>query len=111
MPRLAPVTKALPPAVMAPAIARGPVCEKRLIARSGRGRVRKQIGKQAASRTLPAPYPPVAEPLGGALLRAAGTDAKPIQQLMGHSSSQITLDIYVHPQDDALLDTEDGLDG
>jgi integrase len=45
------------------------------------------------------------------LLHAAGTDVKSIQQLMGHSSSQITLDIYVHPQEDALLDAVDALDG
>ena len=44
------------------------------------------------------------------LLHAAGTDVKSIQQLMGHSSSQITLDIYVHPQEDALLDADDALD-
>ena len=82
---------------------------RKTIDRSLRPRQGPETDREAG--TLPAPYPPVAEPLGGALLRAAGTDAKPIQQLMGHSSSQITLDICVHPQDDALLDTEDGLDG
>ncbi|HAC78813.1 MAG TPA: hypothetical protein DCG06_00845 [Deltaproteobacteria bacterium] len=45
------------------------------------------------------------------LLYSAGTDVKSIQQLMGHSSSQITLDTYVHPQKDALLDAVDALDG